>query len=882
MLLPKNEKRLFETGILPNGIKCIYIEDPELDKTSIAVTINAGSLSEPKEFMGLAHFLEHMLFMGSSKYPVENYYETMLNKYGGSANAYTADLFTCYFFSIFNEGLKDILDVFTQFFIEPLFNIESINREINAVNSEHQKNINSDIWRLQQILHNLSIKDNMFNTFTTGSFDTLKREDNNMLRESMIDFYKEYYVSNNIGLCIISKLKIKEQKKIINKSFGLISNKKGNSSVINKPLYDIKNITYQMIPLTENQILNYFWEIPNNKDKLNIDKTKIFEIIGRLIADSSKKSLETHLKNLGLVDYVKYNCDSDYGLFSVRISLTKKGLDNINIVDGCMKHAMKIILDKYLVNNIEKIMNYYKQVYRLTFDYGAKDEPLDLCLLLSNNIHNYKLDNIIEEIALITKNVTNMDIIQINKYFKDCFKILICKKEFSKLTLVDKYYSTKYGVIENIDYPIVKFDFHLDFSNPYLNIKPKLIKNLDCNIVPTLVDTKVWYGSCSNFNETTIKTCYIFSSNKFFDNVLNSLLTSISVKYLEHYLYTELNNVFALNYNIDIIENTLYNNIVINYSCPNDIVFYKKFIDKTFMLIKNINEKDIVNEIIVSLINRHIEIFQNVNIFNPWEYASYYFNNITIENNYTIEDNINMLKKIKAKDIIHRVKDLFNNVNITTIHYGNLHVNDIYKNGNIISKDISYKFPKFTFPESKNISIHHPNPFEKNNCVTIYYYVGIFTPIRFLCNTIVNNIIKDEFFNVLRTQKQLGYLVNFSLSKTRLEYYFVEKIQSSKSCDIILKEILEFNKKIISYVEKCDIAREKMTAKQYLEEKENSLYDYYSKYSSEIVSKEYMFDRSKLVLKQLESITKQLLIDTVNNYILNNSNMCIINIMGNT
>ena len=73
-----------------------------------------------------------------------------------------------------------------------------------------------------------------------------------------------------------------------------------------------------------------------------------------------------------------------------------------------------------------------------------------------------------------------------------------------------------------------------------------------------------------------------------------------------------------------------------------------------------------------------------------------------------------------------------------------------------------------------------------------------------------------------------------------------------------------------------------MTAKQYLEEKENSLYDYYSKYSSEIVSKEYMFDRSKLVLKQLESITKQLLIDTVNNYILNNSNMCIINIMGNT
>jgi secreted Zn-dependent insulinase-like peptidase len=364
--------------------------------------------------------------------------------------------------------------------------------------------------------------------------------------------------------------------------------------------------------------------------------------------------------------------------------------------------------------------------------------------------------------------------------------------------------------------------------------------------------------------------------------VLNSILTSISIKYLEHYLYTELNNIFSLNYDINIIENTLYNNIIINYTCPNDITFYKKFIDKTLELIKNIKEKDIVNEIILSLINKHIEIYQNINMYNPWEFVNYYFNNITIENNYTIEENINALKKINTKDIINHIKELFNNNDVTTIHYGNLHINDIYKNNNIISSNITYKIPKFTFPDSKNISINHPNPAEKNNCVAIYHYIGFFTPIKFLCTTIINNIVKDEFFNVLRTQKQLGYLVNFSLSKTRFDYYFVEKIQSNKTCDIILKEILDFNEKIISYIEKCDIDEEKLVAKNYLEEKENNLNDYYSKYSSEIILKEYMFDRSKLVLKQLDNITKQLLIDTVNNYILNNNNMCIINIMGNT
>jgi hypothetical protein len=156
-----------------------------------------------------------------------------------------------------------------------------------------------------------------------------------------------------------------------------------------------------------------------------------------------------------------------------------------------------------------------------------------------------------------------------------------------------------------------------------------------------------------------------------------------------------------------------------------------------------------------------------------------------------------------------------------------------------------------------------------------------FTPLKYLCLYIVFHIVGQEFFNILRTKKQLGYLVNFNLSNIRSEYYFIEKIQSDKSCELVLKEILLFNNNIIKLVKKCNLNEIKTTVKNKLEEKENSLSDYYSKYFSEIISKEYMFNRDIIILKHLNSINKKILIETVNTFILNNNNMCILNVNGN-
>ena len=67
---------------------------------------------DPKEFPGLAHFCEHMLFMGSEKYPVENVFSKFIEDHAGSTNAYTSNENTNYHFEIATSHFKEALDMY--------------------------------------------------------------------------------------------------------------------------------------------------------------------------------------------------------------------------------------------------------------------------------------------------------------------------------------------------------------------------------------------------------------------------------------------------------------------------------------------------------------------------------------------------------------------------------------------------------------------------------------------------------------------------------------------------------------------------------------------------------------------------------------------------
>ncbi|OIW10021.1 hypothetical protein TanjilG_32761 [Lupinus angustifolius] len=109
------------------------------------------------------------LFLMSEKYPVEDNYSKYIIKHGGSTNAFTASEQTNYYFDVNKDGFEEALDRFAQFFTKPLMPSDATMREIKAVDSENQKNLLSDGWRMHQLQKHISAEDHPYHKFSTGN-----------------------------------------------------------------------------------------------------------------------------------------------------------------------------------------------------------------------------------------------------------------------------------------------------------------------------------------------------------------------------------------------------------------------------------------------------------------------------------------------------------------------------------------------------------------------------------------------------------------------------------------------------------------------------------------------------------------------------------------
>ena len=117
---------------------------------------------------------------------------------GGQDNAFTTTDITCYYLNLETTFLKKGIEMLSWFFRAPLLDISHINSEREIINSEHEKNILSDNWIMDDIFKNFIKKSNKYLNFGTGNYETLK----NITKEDIISFYNKYYTTDNIYVCI--------------------------------------------------------------------------------------------------------------------------------------------------------------------------------------------------------------------------------------------------------------------------------------------------------------------------------------------------------------------------------------------------------------------------------------------------------------------------------------------------------------------------------------------------------------------------------------------------------------------------------------------------------------------------------------------------------
>ena len=120
------DNREYVSIVLDNQLEIMLVSDPSIEKSAAALSVAVGSLQEPKEFGGLAHYLEHMLFLGTSSYPVVGDYSEFVSRNGGSQNAYTQLDHTNYMVAVNNDAYDEALSRFSGFFYEATLDLSLI------------------------------------------------------------------------------------------------------------------------------------------------------------------------------------------------------------------------------------------------------------------------------------------------------------------------------------------------------------------------------------------------------------------------------------------------------------------------------------------------------------------------------------------------------------------------------------------------------------------------------------------------------------------------------------------------------------------------------------------------------------------------------------
>jgi secreted Zn-dependent insulinase-like peptidase len=176
-------------------MRVLLVSDPQTDKAAASLHVRAGSGNDPRARQGLAHFLEHMLFLGTAKYRSRRVPGIHQCARRLAQRVYPVDHTNYFGFDIEPDSLTPALDRFAQFFVSPLFNREYVEREMNAVDSEYKLGLKDDARREYDVLRELVRPEHPLGALAVGNLSTLG-EGASDIREDLLAFYEQHYSAN--------------------------------------------------------------------------------------------------------------------------------------------------------------------------------------------------------------------------------------------------------------------------------------------------------------------------------------------------------------------------------------------------------------------------------------------------------------------------------------------------------------------------------------------------------------------------------------------------------------------------------------------------------------------------------------------------------------
>ncbi len=373
---------------LDNGLRAVVVSDPRTDKAAVSMNVKVGSNANPAQRPGLSHFLEHMLFLGTEKYPQADSYQQFISSHGGSHNAFTAYENTNYFFDVEAGALPEAVDRFAQFFIAPLFTAKYVDRERHAVHSEYQAKRRDDGRRSFEAQKQVLNPEHHYSRFAVGNLQSLSNSDDSLIREELIRFYQRYYSANLMTLAVIGPQSLDQLEALVRQAFGPVENRNATPYEDQAPLFVEGRLPAQLNieTLRETRMLSLSFPMPPLREHW---QQKPLYYLSSLIGYEGHGSLLSLLKDKGWVRSLAASPALDLpeqAMFRIQMELTEAGW---NAIDQIVADSFAFIETLRLEGINAELFAEERQLSEVQFRYRMPSDPTHEVMRLSQALQTY-------------------------------------------------------------------------------------------------------------------------------------------------------------------------------------------------------------------------------------------------------------------------------------------------------------------------------------------------------------------------------------------------------------------------------------------------------------------------------------------------------------
>jgi len=755
--------------LLGNGLEVVLVADPQASKSAAAMSVAAGQFSDG-EVPGLAHFVEHLLFIGSGRYPEKGYFMGLVNENGGRTNAFTASEGTVFLFDVKTEAFEKVLDVFSGFFTSPLFPESRVQDEIKAVNSEYENTIFQDSYRMQRLLQVLASPDHPFSGFHIGSIETLANV--TKLHEKAKNFRDKNYVAGNMRLVLYGNHTLAHMEAWANLLFAEVPRGQVESAPP-QPLYNSTGHLALTTSITPGHTLILVWTLEAQYADLEAQPV---DFLAFLLNNQGPGGLRQGLMTEGLVlDAASGLLESvkDGSLLYVELTLSESGFVHW---EDAIKRVLAYIagLRNSVKSDLQKAWSHFKAKKLTDFNYGKDFSAWDIVESIGFNMLTFPPEQYLAGFDL-------QDTVDLAKFreglkfmtLENCIGVFMSSTwtkgdtflgEKIKFSQSEHFYDISYDLFA---FPETLVSDELELT-PFLptatlssDVQIAIQTCPDCASIPTpLFSSKslqIWHSFDISYNRPCAYLSLFLPSPA---SASSQVLTRLYAAQLK-YLFQEKSAQWGVGVNIEVFimeGSKAGRGLVITISAPNTLIF-----NATKAALAVIPPSS--NSYFALLYEDLKAKLDNKGGKQPYELASAYLKRLIVAGNCLDSELLAALEEVKLGEVEEFYREVVNTGNAIVLVSGNIDLKETTKVADIL-KEWADSRHSGTYPAPSLNEISGSYVYQEvltpssTHAVINWYSLSPSSNSLLAAAKVLNQFFRYGAFDELRNKQQLGYLVD--------------------------------------------------------------------------------------------------------------------------